>query len=171
VYINLSEEVEKMSDADLLNIEKRIYETFSDLAKLMGFSPIHGNIIGSLIVGGGCLSLQDIAKKTGYSVSMISLSVDLLEVLGIVRKVKKSKDRKLYIELQGDLLESLKKIFLMRVKKGIEHSLEEFGKSKDMLKNIEDHRKKEVLNALELLEREIKRLEKYIDVLSKVRLR
>ncbi|MEM5871273.1 MAG: hypothetical protein QW051_00200, partial [Candidatus Aenigmatarchaeota archaeon] len=113
-----------MTHDKIENIEKRIYETFSNLAEIMGFSSIHGSIIGSLIVSGGSLSLQEIAKKTGYSISMISLSTDFLEVLGIVRKVKRAKDRKVYIELESDLLESLKKVFLIRIKKGIAKTLE-----------------------------------------------
>ncbi len=159
-----------MADGEVRAIEEKIYDTFSELAKSMGFSPIHGSIIGSLIVGGGSLSLQDIAKKTGYSISMISLSTDLLELLGIVRKVKRARDRKMYIELEGDLLESLKKIFIMRVKKGITQSLGDFGHSRDMLQKLHGKDKEEVMRAVNLLEKEIKRLEKYVDLLSGIRL-
>ena len=159
-----------MDSNEIREIERKIYGTFSELAKSMGFSPIHGNIIGSLIIGGGSLPLQGIAKRTGYSVSMISLSMDLLEILGIVKKVKKPRDRKLYIQLNGDLLESLKKIFLLRVKKGITDSLREFEESKQKLKKLEGKRKKEVLKAIETLEREIRRLDKYISLLSGIEL-
>ncbi|MFH1237736.1 MAG: hypothetical protein V1648_05035 [Candidatus Aenigmatarchaeota archaeon] len=151
-------------------VEKKILDTFSDLAKSIGFSPIHGNIIGCLIVGGGAMPLQDIARKTGYSISMISLSMDFLEVLGIVRKVKKSCDRKLYIELTGDLLESLKKIFLMRVKKGITGSLSDFESAKEQLKGMHGEDKKDVLKAIEMLEKEIRRLDRYMTLLSDIRL-
>ncbi len=159
-----------MDSNEIREIERKIYGTFSELAKSMGFSPIHGNIIGSLIIGGGSLPLQGIAKRTGYSVSMISLSMDLLEILGIVKKVKKPRDRKLYIQLNGNLLESLKKIFLMRVKKGIADSLREFEESKQKLKKLEGERKNEVLKAIETLEREIRRLDKYISLLSGIEL-
>ena len=159
-----------MTEQEIREIEKSILETFSDLAKSMGFSPIHGNIIGSLIIGGGSMTLQEMAKKTGYSASMISLSMDLLEMLGIVRKVKKSCDRKLYIELTGDLLESLKKVFLMRVKKGISGSLHAFGDSKDRLSRLHGKEKEEVLKAINLLEKEIKRLDTYVTLLSGMKL-
>jgi DNA-binding transcriptional regulator GbsR (MarR family) len=159
-----------MTDAEIGEIEKRILDTFSELAKSMGFSPIHGNIIGSLIIGSGSMPLQDIAKKTGYSISMISLSMDLLEILGIVRKVKKSGDRKLYIELSGDLLESLKKVFLMRVKKGITGSLSAFEQSKGKLNDMRGKNKEEVLKTINMLEREIKRLDKYVTLLSETKL-
>ncbi len=159
-----------MDSKEIQEIEKRIFNTFSELARSMGFSPIHGNIIGSLIVGGGSLSLQDMANKTGYSVSMVSLSMDLLEILGIVKKVKKPRDRKLYIELSGDLLESLKKIFLIRVKKGISDSLIEFEQGKERLRKLEGKNKKDVLKAIENLEKEIKRLDKYVSLLSEIKL-
>jgi DNA-binding transcriptional regulator GbsR (MarR family) len=159
-----------MAEKEIQEIEKKIFNTFSELARSMGFSPIHGNIMGSLLVGGGSLSLQDIAKKTGYSISMVSLSMDLLEILGIVKKIKKPGDRKLYIELDGDLLESLKKIFIIRVKKGISDSLFEFEESKGRLKKLRGENKKEVLKAIDILENEIKRLEKYVGLLSEVNL-
>ncbi len=155
---------------EISEIEKKIFNTFSNLARSMGFSPVHGNIIGSLIVGGGSLSLQDIARKTGYSVSMVSLSMDLLEILGIVKKVKKPRDRRLYIELDGDILESLKKIFLIRVKKGISDSLIEFEQGKDRLEKLQGKNKKDVLKAIDTLEKEIKRLEKYVSLLSEIKL-
>jgi len=155
---------------EILEVEKKIFHTFSGLAHSMGFSPIHGDIIASLIVGGGSMSLQDIAKKTGYSISMISLSMDLLELLGIVKKVKKARDRKLYIELEGDLLESLKKIFLIRVKKGISGSLLEFEQARKRLDGLHGDNKKDVVKAVDTLEKEIKRLEKYINLLSEIRL-
>jgi len=159
-----------MADGEIREIEKKIYDTFSQVAKAMGFSPIHGNIIGSLIVGGGSLSLQDMARKTGYSISMISLSTDLLELLGVVRKIKKHQDRKVYIELNGDLLESLKRIFLMRVKSGISNSLGQFEKSKTKLQHLQGKDKEEITGAIGLLEKEIKRLEKYVNLLSEIRL-
>ncbi len=159
-----------MDSKEIREIEKKIFSTFSELARSMGFSPIHGNMIGSLIVGGGSLSLQDMAKKTGYSISMISLSMDLLEILGIVKRVKKPRDRKLYIELSGDLLESLKKIFLIRVKKGISDSLIGFEQGKERLGKLQGKNKKEVLKAIGTLEKEIKRLDKYVSLLSDIKL-
>ncbi len=159
-----------MADAEIRDIERRILETFSELAKSIGFSPIHGNIIGSLIIGGGSMSLQEMSKKTGYSISMISLSMDFLEVLGIVRKMKKSRDRRLYIELNGDLLESLKKIFLMRVKKGISGSLADFESAKEQLARTQGDGKKDVMSAIEMLEKEIRRLDRYMTLLSGMKL-
>jgi len=115
-------------------IKNKIFSTFADLASSLGYSPVHGKIIGALLVAGEPLSLQELAKETGYSSSMVSLSLDLLEVLGVVKKVKKTADRKLYVELSGDLVASLKNAMVMRIKKSIEDSLTEFSYNREQLK-------------------------------------
>ncbi len=145
-------------------IIQKIYNIFSDIASSIGYSPIHGRIIGALLVKGRPLSLQELAKETGYSSSMISLSLDLLEVLGIIKKMKKMGDRALYIVLQGDLLECLKTAFLIRVKKAINNSLQEFEASKKQ--NVDA----QVRHTIEILEKQIKRLDRYVNLLSRIKL-
>ncbi len=151
-------------------IEGKILSTFADVAQAAGYSPLHGRIIGILLVEGKALSLQDIARKTGYSSSMVSLSLDLLELLGVIKRVKKTGDRKLYIRLSGDLLETLKSAFTMKLEKSIGQTLEEFGKNKEELEGLKGPEKKRLLNTLNTLEGEVKRLERYINLLSKIKL-
>jgi len=155
---------------DVEEIEKKIYSTFAEVASSIGYSPLHGKIIGALLVSGQPVSLQKLAKKTGYSASMVSLSLDLLEVIGTIKKIKKESDRQLYIGLQGDLLESLKNAILIRVKKAITSSLSDFESSKRQLKEIEGAEREGLVKTIEILEKEIKRLEKYVNLLSGMRL-
>jgi DNA-binding transcriptional regulator GbsR (MarR family) len=150
-------------------IEREIYSIFADIASTIGYSEIHGRIIAALLVSGGKSSLQELAKQTGYSISTISLSLDLLEFFGMIKKVKKAGDRKLYVELQGDLLGGLKKAFLTRLRKSIENSLLRFEEYKKELKKMKDSEKKRVLKTLDVLEKEIKRLRKYLDLLSRIK--
>jgi DNA-binding transcriptional regulator GbsR (MarR family) len=156
--------------SEIREIERKIFNTFGEVAKSIGFSPVHGNIIAALLVGGSSLSLQDMAKKTGYSLSMVSLSLDLLEILGIIKKVKKPTDRKLYIELGSDLLDSLKRIMLMRIRKNISDSLLEFEQSKNRLEELRGENKNDVLEAINTLEKQINRLKTYVDLLSEINL-
>jgi DNA-binding transcriptional regulator GbsR (MarR family) len=60
------------------DIEKDIYSTFADIATAIGYSEIHGRVIAALLVSNKKLSLNELAKKTGYSLSTVSLSLDLL---------------------------------------------------------------------------------------------
>lgn len=154
------------------DIEEKIYSTFSDVASSIGYSPLHGKIIGVLLVKGKSISLQDLAKETGYSLSMISLSLDFLEILGVIKKVKKTGDRKLYLSLHGDLLEALKTAIVLRTSKSIKTSLADFELAKNDLEKIsENSREKEsAIKTIDVLENEIKRLKKYMDILSEIRL-
>jgi len=151
-------------------IKKNIYSSFADIAATIGYSEIHGRTIAALLVSNRKLSLQDLAKETGYSISTLSLSLDLLEFLGMIKKIKNAGDRKLYIELQGDLLEGLKKAFVIKLQKNISDSLNNFENYKELIKKSDDKDKKKVMEALNTLEEEIRKLNKYISLLSKLKL-
>jgi DNA-binding transcriptional regulator GbsR (MarR family) len=144
--------------------EKSILETFGQVAETIGYSQVHGKIIGVLLIKNGEMSLQELAKRTGYSVPMISLSLDLLDVLGVVKKTKRAGDRNIYARLSGDLLECLKKAFVLRLQKSISESLDGFENIRKLSHNSDDRK------ALETLEKEIKRLNRYVGLLSKIRL-
>ncbi len=152
------------------SVQERIYSTFGEVAGTIGYSPIHGRIIGALLVNGGELSLQEVARETGYSLSMISLSLDLLEMMGIIRKSRKPGDRNLYISLQGDLLEVLKNAIAMKIRKSIDSTLSDFRSSQDEIERLPPREREKVRKSVAILEKEIKRLESYIDILSKTRL-
>ena len=147
------------------DVEQKILSTFGQVAESIGYSQVHGKIIGVLLIKGDAVSLQEIAKRTGYSVPMISLSLDLLDILGVVNKSKKPGDRNIYAKLSGDLLECLKKAFVIKLQKSIGESLKGF----DELKN-KSSTNTEATKALAILEKEIRRLERYVNLLSKIRL-
>jgi DNA-binding transcriptional regulator GbsR (MarR family) len=151
-------------------IKEKIYSTFANTATSLGYSEIHGRIIACLLINEGPVSLSVVAKETGYSPSMISLSVDFLETVGMVKRVKKPGDRKLYLESSGSLLDGLRKALIVRVDKNISGSLQEFEEYKKEINSSKDQTSKSLLNAIDRLETEIKKMEKYIKVLSKIKL-
>ena len=155
---------------EIKEIKKDIYSSFAGIATTIGYSEIHGRIIAALLVSDRKLSLQEMAKETGYSISTLSLSLDLLEFLGMIKKIKNAGDRKLYIELQGDLLEGLKKAFVIKLQKNISDSLSNFENYKELVKESDDKDKKKVMEALNTLEEEIRKLSSYINLLSKLKL-
>ena len=151
-------------------IEEKIFSTFGEVATGIGYSSLHGKIIAVLLVKGKPLSLPELAKSTGYSSSTISLSLDFLELLGVIKRIKVSADRKLYIQLQGDLLEALKKGIIIRLKKSISDSLGDFTQSKQDLQKLGGKNQKQLLKTIKILEKEIKRLEKYVELLNRISL-
>jgi len=155
---------------DEKQIESKVLSTFATVASTIGYSDLHGKIIAVLMVEEKPVTLDDIAKRTGYSRGMISLSLDLLEVFGVVKKIKKTADRKLYVQLQGDLLECLRKAIMVRLQKSISDSLQEFEESRQALQNFKGPKKKKTMHTLTVLEKQIRRLDKYVFELSKIKL-
>lgn len=143
------------------NVEERIFRTFASVASSLGYSDVHGRVLAVLLVADKPLSLQDLSKKTGYSDSAISLSLDLLELVGIIKKRKNIGDRKLYVSLEGDLIEGLRRALMFKLQKEILVSLGEF----EDYKNLNDVK---TSRTIEILENEIKRLQQYVNSLSEV---
>ncbi|MEM5812762.1 MAG: hypothetical protein QXL09_02735 [Candidatus Aenigmatarchaeota archaeon] len=145
-------------------IEKKIYSIFARATSSLGYSEVHGRILASLLAEKRPLSLQEISKKTNYSLGSISLSIDFLELLGVVRKFKKSGDRKIYVKLEGDLLSALKKIVILKIEREVKEVMKEFENYKNIVK---EERTKRILKALE---NELNKLQRYVEKLSKVKL-
>ncbi len=148
----------------------RVYATFGDVAKTIGYSPIHGKIIAALVANNKRMSLQKLAMETGYSTLMISLSLDLLEMMGVVRKSRKTGDRNLYVSLQGDLLETLKNAIMMRISKSIVATIDDFRDNRKELEELPEEVRKRAEKSIAILEKEVKRLERYVNILSGARL-
>lgn len=151
-------------------IKGRIYSAFSNTASAIGYDEVHGRIIAALVVNGGEMSLQELSQETGYSSSSISLSLDLLEVFGIIKKVKKQGDRKLYVEMNGDLLDGLKQAILIQLQKTISETLSNFENYEEKLKDMDSEDAANILEGLETLNKQMERLEKYVDKLSEVKI-
>ncbi|MBI2579971.1 MAG: hypothetical protein HYW27_03650 [Candidatus Aenigmarchaeota archaeon] len=153
-----------MTETTEMDLRKSIYSTFSAVASALGYSEVHGMIISALLVENKSLSLEELAQKTGYSLSSISISLDLLELVGIVRKIKNSGDRKIYVRLEGDLLESLKTAFMLKLKKEMLKTRMEMKKHRIVSKE------KGTNQMIATMEKELKRLDTYIDRLAQVQI-
>jgi DNA-binding transcriptional regulator GbsR (MarR family) len=152
------------------SVGEGVLSIFSELAGMLGYSPIHGRIIGALLAETKPVSLEELARRTSYSTGMISLSLDLLEVLGAIKRVKKPGDRRLYVQLEGDLLTILKRAVTTRVKQGVEGSLRDLKEKRREVEKLQGKDKEYLLKTLDILERDIRRLEKYVNLLSGIRL-
>jgi DNA-binding transcriptional regulator GbsR (MarR family) len=149
-------------------IESEVISTFADTAGFLGYSEVHGKILAALLISQEPISLEELAKKTRYSISMISLSLDLLEVLGAIKRIKKPGDRKLYIKLSGDLLKLIRAALLVKLQKGLNEASSLLAGYEDEIVKIGDGEKEKLLKSLKVLETEIGRMSKYISKLAEV---
>ena len=72
----------------------------SNSCRVNGFDELSSRIIASLFLEPGEVSLRELAKKTGYSVSAVSTSLKFIERTGIVRRVRKPKSRQVYFYME-----------------------------------------------------------------------
>ena len=151
-------------------LREKIYSSFADLATSLGYSDVLGRVIACLLTHDFPVPLSRVAQETGYSSSMVSLSVDFLESVGMVRKIKKPGDRKLYLKADGNLLDAVKKIILARIERKVSTTLKEFEDYKKELRKLKDEESKRLLNAINILEKEIRKTSRYVKILSKVKL-
>ena len=140
------------------SVQEKIFTTFSSIATSLGYSEVHGRIIAALLVNNNPISLQELSESTGYSPAAISLSLDLLELVGMIRKIKNAGDRKLYVRLDGDLLEGLRNALLLKLQKEIITTKFE----------IEKYTEEDGTDAIQKLKKELDRLQQYVDELAKV---
>ena len=140
--------------------EDKIHATFAAVATSLGYSEVHGRIISALLVAGRPMSMDELTQQTKYSLASISLSLDLLEIIGIVRKVRDHGDRKVYARLEGDLIEGLRNALMLKLQKEINSTLMELS----VLKNDPKTKK-----AAAVVEKEVKRLQIYLHSLSEVK--
>lgn len=140
--------------------EEKIHTIFASVATSLGYSEVHGRIISALLVADKPLCMDELTKQTKYSPASISLSLDLLEMIGIVKKIKGHGDRKLYARLEGDLIEGLRNAMILKLQKEINSTLVELNSLKTDAKTK---------RASAIVEKEVKRLQEYIRRLSDVK--
>lgn len=143
-----------------MDAEEKIHSTFASVATSLGYSEVHGRIISALLVAGKPLCMEELAQKTKYSPASISLSLDLLEIIGIIKKLKDPGDRKLYARIEGDLIEGLRNAMILKLQKEITGTLTELASMKDA----------KTKKAVSTVEREVKRLQEYVRRLSEVKI-
>ena len=142
-----------------MDAEEKIHSTFAAVAASLGYSEVHGRIISALLVAGKPLCMEDLSQQTKYSPASISLSLDLLEIIGIIKKLKDPGDRKLYARLEGDIIEGLRNAMILKLQKEINSTLTELGSMKDA----------KTKKAVATVEKEVKRLQEYVRRLSEVK--
>lgn len=147
----------------MIDILDNIQNQLASFTRILGYNEIHGKIIAALLIEDGKLSLDQIKNKTKYSLSSISVSIEILEIIGVVKKFKNPGDRKIYVKLEGDILAFLRNAILIKLQNELKNTLDELEKSKKS-GNVK------INKIISNLEKEFKRIDLYIKELSSVKL-
>jgi DNA-binding transcriptional regulator GbsR (MarR family) len=147
-------------------------DLMTENSKVNGLDELSSRIIGILFIEPEEIALDELAKRTGYSLSAISTAMKFIERAGIVKRSKKPKSRKVYFYMEKDILATW--IRLMRRKyeniilpskyklpKIIERYKQEKSENLEVeLRIVEDYYR-QVLYSEQLIKDSIKTLELY----------
>ena len=95
--------IKKMSRARV-DPKEDFIELITQNMKVQGFDSISSKIIGVLFIETKEISLEDIAKKTGYSLSAVSTAMKGLDSLHVIKRIKKPGSRKVFFYLDKNII-------------------------------------------------------------------
>ena len=73
-------------------------------SKVNGLDELSSKLIGILFIEPEEVALDELAKRTGYSLSAVSTALKFIERAGIVKRSKKPKSKKVYFYMGKDIL-------------------------------------------------------------------
>ena len=84
--------------------KERFIELMAETSKVWGFDELSSKILGILFIEPKEIALDELAKRTGYSLSAVSTAMKYAERAGMVKRSKKSKSKKVYFYMENDML-------------------------------------------------------------------
>jgi len=79
-------------------------ELIAEINRLKGLDELTSKIIGILFIEPEVVSLDELAKRTGYSLSAVSTAMKLLVGSCLIKRSKKPKSKKVYFYIEKDMI-------------------------------------------------------------------
>lgn len=83
--------------------KEEFMELVMSIAKAKGADELTSRIISTLFIEPKEISLDELAKRTGYSLSAISMSMKLIEKTPFIKRIKVPGSKKVYFYMEKDL--------------------------------------------------------------------
>lgn len=88
----------------MVTAKEEFIELLTELQRMKGVDEITSKVIGILYIEPEEVSLEELCKNTGYSLSGVSTAMKLLVMAGIVKRIKKPKSKKVYFFMDKDMI-------------------------------------------------------------------
>ena len=86
------------------SLEDDFLEVFQNIFRAYGLSDLCAKITALLYLEPEDMPMEELANKTGYSLASISNTMKLLENLGMVKRIKKPKTKKIFYYMEKNLV-------------------------------------------------------------------
>ena len=151
-------------------------ELIRDNVKANGMDELSSRLMATLYVSTKEISLEDLAKSTGYSLSSVSTSLKMVERFGFISKMRKPKSKKVYYYMEKDLMAMTMKILKRKYEKVILPTKEKLPKIIDNYKKSKSKTSKEELEIAKNYQKQVvasqgmmEKMIKMIDVLDRLK--
>ena len=105
-------------------IEKDFIDYFNTFGKAFGWGDMPTTVIAILYIEPEPLAMEEIARRTGYSLASISNMMKMLETMGFVTRIKKPKTKKAFFYMEKDIVKLNKQKLVVAYENGIKPAKE-----------------------------------------------
>ena len=99
---------------NLTNIEQDFIVFLSKAGSNQGMDPLTIKLFALIYIDPEDIAIDELAKRTGYSLASISNKVKILQTLGIIRKIKKPGSKKLFVRIEKNVLKIHRDIMIIK---------------------------------------------------------
>jgi HTH-type transcriptional regulator, osmoprotectant uptake regulator len=131
------------------NLDKEFIEYFNTAGRAFAWGDMPTTVIALLYIEPEPVAMEDLAKRTGYSLASISNLMKMMENMGFVRRIKKPKTRKVYFYMEKDIVKLNKQKLVIAYEIGVKPAMEILPpiieKYKNKAKDAKAQRKYEIV--------------------------
>ncbi|HIE33828.1 MAG TPA: hypothetical protein EYP86_01655 [Candidatus Altiarchaeales archaeon] len=147
------------------NIDQEFIGFFSRLLRSIGLDDLSSKIVAILYIEDREISMEEIAKMTGYSLASISNKMKLLETLVMIQRIKRPGTKRAFFYMEKDIIKlnimrisAVKENFINPIKLNFPGFIEKYKKNASY--NREARKK---LTIIENYHKQVIQLEKVLD--------
>ena len=89
-------------------LDKAFIEMYQKIGKNSGLDNLTATLFGMLYLEPKEIAMEDLAKKTGYSLASVSNKLKFLEQFGLITRKSKPGTRKIFLYMDKDLIKLMK---------------------------------------------------------------
>lgn len=130
-------------------LDNEFIRYFNTTGKPFAWGDMPTTVIAILYIEPEPIAMEDIAKRTGYSLASISNMMKVLESMGFVQRIKRPKTRKAFFYMEKDIIKLNKQKLVMAYENGVKPAKEILPniieKYENKAKDKRDERKLEIV--------------------------
>jgi len=89
-------------------LDREFAEFMKNVNTCMGFDDSFGELVALLYIEPETISLEELAKRTRYSLASVSMKMKMMEGMGLVQRIRKPGSKKAYFYMDNDMCKHIR---------------------------------------------------------------